>query len=56
GAAALAEALAENQGLELLLQNLARLDEASEEDAQGVFNTLQILENLIEIQPSICIP
>lgn len=39
-----------NQGLELITQNLLRLDDSNEEDSQGVFNTLSILENLVEIK------
>mgnify|MGYP003386555827 FL=1 len=42
----------EGQGLELLVQNLTRLDESSEEDAEGVHNTMAVLENLMEILPS----
>ena len=37
------------QGLELLVQNLSRLDEASSEDADGVHQTLGIVENLSEV-------
>lgn len=46
------EAFVKDQGLELLVQNLGRLDESkNEEDAQGMYNTLGIMENLIEINP-----
>ena len=42
-------------GLELLVQNLSRLDESSDEDAQGVNYTMGCIENLVEIRPSIAI-
>ncbi|KAJ1433677.1 Catenin-beta-like protein [Ochromonadaceae sp. CCMP2298] len=46
------------QGVELVVQNLSRLDQDSEEDEQGVHNSLSIIENLVEISPlsavSIC--
>jgi beta-catenin-like protein 1 len=48
----LVEALVQSQGLELLVQNLSRLDEASEEDAVGVHHTLAILENLSLLAPT----
>jgi beta-catenin-like protein 1 len=50
----LVDSLVENQGLELLVKNLERLDEADEEDAQGVHQTMNIIENLTEARPSIC--
>ena len=37
------------QGLELLVQNLSRLDETYEEDAKGVNTTMGVLENLLEV-------
>lgn len=50
----LLEALAnEPPGLELLVQNLFRLDESNNEDAQGVYNTFAILENIVEIKPTL---
>lgn len=45
----LLDAFLENSGLELLVQNFSRLDESSEEDAQGVHYTMQIIENLSEV-------
>jgi beta-catenin-like protein 1 len=50
----LVDSLVENQGLELLVKNLERLDEADEEDAQGVHHTMNIIENLTEVRPAIC--
>jgi beta-catenin-like protein 1 len=43
------------QLLELIVQNLSRLDESNEEDAAGVHNTLGIIENLIEVRPDIAV-
>ena len=40
-------------GLELLVQNLARLDEKQVEEKPAVNRTLNIIENLIEIKASI---
>jgi len=49
----LVDALVANQGLELLVQNLGRLDEArSSEEAEGVHATLGVLENLLDFRPS----
>lgn len=41
----------EPPGFELLVQNLFRLDETNNEDAQGVHDTFEVIENIIEIQP-----
>ncbi|KAJ3672297.1 hypothetical protein LUZ60_007018 [Juncus effusus] len=49
----LADCLIENNVLELLLQNLARLSESDSDEANAVHNTLQVIENLIEIKPSV---
>lgn len=49
------EALLNNQGLELIVQNLSRLDEANDEDAQGVNSSMGCIENLVEIRPDIAI-
>lgn len=38
----LIDALVEKNGLELLVQNLQRMDESREEDAKGVHSTLQV--------------
>ena len=52
----LIDALAKNQALELLVQNINRLNEgSSDEDAKGVFNTLGIFENLIEARSEIAV-
>lgn len=41
----------EYQGVELIVQNLSRLNdnEGSEEDAQGIYDTLSVLENLVNL-------
>lgn len=49
------DALIEVQGLELLVQNLNRLDESSDEDAQGVSNTMSVIESLIDIKSDIAV-
>ncbi|CAH1966003.1 unnamed protein product [Acanthoscelides obtectus] len=53
GAEALLEALLEHQILALLVQNLERLDETVKEEADGVHNTLSIVENLTELRSEI---
>lgn len=49
--------LISSQGLELIIQNLNRLDTnaSNEEDAQGIYNSLEIMENLIEIKPEVAV-
>ncbi|CAG8598044.1 17039_t:CDS:10 [Acaulospora morrowiae] len=47
------DALLENQVLELLVQNISRLDEEEPNDKQGIFNTLGIIENLASFDPSL---
>lgn len=41
----------ENELLQLLVQNLARLDEKEETDRQGVFKILGIFENILSLNP-----
>ncbi|KAG9127144.1 hypothetical protein FRC07_000471 [Ceratobasidium sp. 392] len=50
---ALIEALVTNQTLELLVQNLTRMDEKEETDRQGVFHTLGIFENVLGSRPAL---
>ncbi|KAJ1967313.1 hypothetical protein IWQ62_001937 [Dispira parvispora] len=45
--------VAANQGLELLVQNLARLTEDTGDDAQTVFQTLGIIENLTNLDSNL---
>lgn len=54
GAEALTDSLLEHQVIALLVQNLERLDESVKEEADGVHNTLAIIENLTELRPEIC--
>ncbi len=49
------EAFLAAQGLELIVQNLSRLDERNEEDAQGVQQTLNVIENLVELDAEIAV-
>ncbi|KAF9780181.1 Catenin-beta-like protein [Thelephora terrestris] len=50
---ALIEALLENSFLELLVENLNRLNEEEEADRLGVFHVLGILENVLAFNPAI---
>ncbi|KAL4235209.1 Beta-catenin-like protein 1 [Mactra antiquata] len=54
GAAALIGALIEGQVVALLVQNLERLDETVKEEADGVHNTLAVIENMTEFRPEMC--
>lgn len=47
----LVDALVKNSLFELMVQNLKRLDEAVEEDQQGVHDTMGVIENLVELEP-----
>ena len=38
----------------LLVQNMERLDENIKEEADGIHNTLGIIENLTDLKPEIC--
>ena len=50
------EALQSAQGLELIVQNLARLEGSSEEeDSQGIQSSLAVLENLVEIDSDVSV-
>ncbi|XP_058792146.1 beta-catenin-like protein 1 [Phymastichus coffea] len=51
----LIDALLNQQVFALLVQNLERLDETISDESSGVFNTLSIFENLLEIKPEICV-
>lgn len=55
GANLLVNALLNGQLITVLLQNLHRMDEKQKADANGVHNTLGIIENLAEFRPDICI-
>lgn len=53
GADTLIDTLLEQQICALLVQNLDRLDETIKEEAEGVHNTLAIIENLTEFRPEV---
>jgi beta-catenin-like protein 1 len=52
--AALLDNLIEQQAVALLTQNLDRLDETNKDEADGVYNTLAIFENLCELRSELC--
>lgn len=54
GAEVLIDALLEGQVVALLVQNMDRLDEQVKEEADGIFNTLAIIENMAEFRPGLC--
>ncbi|ESO82870.1 hypothetical protein LOTGIDRAFT_108932 [Lottia gigantea] len=54
GGTALIDALLEGQIVAVLVQNLERLDETVKEEAEGVHNSLAIIENITEFRPDIC--
>ncbi|XP_028848991.1 beta-catenin-like protein 1 [Denticeps clupeoides] len=54
GAEVLIDALLEGQIVALLVQNMERLDEQVKEEADGVHNTLSIIENIAEFKPGLC--
>ncbi|XP_026546966.1 beta-catenin-like protein 1 [Notechis scutatus] len=54
GAGVLIDALVDGQVVALLVQNLERLDESVKEEADGVHNTLAIIENMAEFRPEVC--
>lgn len=55
GAEILIEALRKQQICALLVQNLDRLNENVKEEADGVHNTLAIIENLTEMRSEMCL-
>lgn len=52
-ARALVDALVDNNALELLVQNIARLSEADPDEAAAIHNTLSVVENMIEVKPAV---
>uniref|UniRef100_A0AAY4AUA7 Beta-catenin-like protein 1 n=1 Tax=Denticeps clupeoides TaxID=299321 RepID=A0AAY4AUA7_9TELE len=54
GAEVLIDALVSGQIVALLVQNMERLDEQVKEEADGVHNTLSIIENIAEFKPGLC--
>lgn len=49
----LVDALIENNAVELLVQNLARLNDSDPDESTAIYNTLSTIENLIEVKPSV---
>eukprot|EP00897_Mesotaenium_endlicherianum_P007045 jgi/Mesen1/6369/ME000329S05538 len=49
----LVDTLVEGNALESLAENLARLDEKDADEAAAVFNTLGIVENMVEVRPAV---
>ncbi|CAH8331833.1 unnamed protein product [Eruca vesicaria subsp. sativa] len=49
----LVDALVENNVLELLVQNMNRLNEADADEAAALYATLTVIENLVEVKPSV---
>ncbi|KAF3696565.1 Beta-catenin-like protein 1 Nuclear-associated protein [Channa argus] len=54
GAEVLIDSLLEGQVVALLVQNMERLDEQVKEEADGIYNTLAIIENMAEFRPGMC--
>uniref|UniRef100_A0A8C1Z807 Beta-catenin-like protein 1 n=1 Tax=Cyprinus carpio TaxID=7962 RepID=A0A8C1Z807_CYPCA len=54
GAEVLIDALLEGQVVALMVQNMERLDETVKEEADGVYNTLAVIENMAEFRPGLC--
>lgn len=54
GAEALVEALLDGQVVTILVHNLQRMDETHKAEADGVHNSLGIIENLAEVRPEMC--
>jgi beta-catenin-like protein 1 len=50
---AFVKSLVQNDLLTLLVSNLSRLSETKEDEKQGIYNTISLIENLVEIDPSI---
>ncbi|XP_015919518.1 beta-catenin-like protein 1 [Parasteatoda tepidariorum] len=55
GATTLIDAMLNAQVIAVLVQNLERLDEKVKEEAEGVHNTLAIIENLAEFKTDMCV-
>ncbi|XP_073038608.1 uncharacterized protein [Primulina eburnea] len=49
----LVDALVENNAVELLVQNLARLNDSDLDESSAIYSTLSTIENLIEVKPSV---
>ncbi|XP_043696130.1 beta-catenin-like protein 1 [Telopea speciosissima] len=49
----LVDSLIENNALELLVQNLGRLNESDPDEMTAIYNTLATIENMIEVKPAV---
>lgn len=49
----LIRALHEQQGFELVIQNLSRLHTSSEDDSKGIFQSFSVLESALDLIPSL---
>lgn len=47
--------LLDGQVLVLIIQNLSRLDETNDNDAQGVYNSMGVVENMMELRPEVAL-
>lgn len=54
GAEVLIDALLEGQVVALMVQNMERLNETVKEEADGVHNSLAVVENMAEFRPGLC--
>lgn len=54
GANTLVDSLLAGQIIAVLVQNISRLDEANKDEADGVYNTFAVVENMIDFRPEIC--
>ena len=55
-ARALVAAMVEGGALESLVQRLAGFNEASDDEAEAVANTLSLFENMVELDPQVALP
>lgn len=55
-AKALVEAIVEANGLELLVQRMVQFNEKLQDDATAIFNALNIIENLVEVDLKVLPP
>jgi beta-catenin-like protein 1 len=53
GAETLIQSLVDNQVFALMIASFDRLDESVKEEADGVHNAMSILENIVELRPSV---
>ena len=49
-------AMVDNHALESLVQRLGSFNEANDDEAEAVTNTLAIFENIVELSPHVRLP